>query len=293
MAHGKAIVVVFTAVFVLTVFGCATPDGSSGGWIVVNPPQQPSKPPPPHQQNRPPKHEIENRGQERAAQNHMRSAYRFLQKGKPDQALRELEKARPAMGTSFWFHYYMGGAYYFKKMFESAGESWRRAYSYTDDHLLRSRVRTCQSYAAYQLDGGNRSIDLLKMAIALDRSNSQARNLLEDLRRPGEDSPDRKPDNRGGSRDSTGTAGGEHSPYVKEKLGERGYEGASGTEGGYGVRGTQDRNDDHDENYGAFKDRKGSGQGDRKQGKSGKNKPKPLRIEDEKGFRVYFLIEMN
>jgi len=292
MTPGKTILVVFMAVFVSTAFGCATPDGSSGGWVIVNPPEQPSKPPTPSQQKRPPKHKTDNRGQVKAAQNHIRSAYRFLQKGKPDHALKELEKARPVMGTSYWFHYYMGGAYFFKGMFESAGESWKRAYSYTDDHPLRSRVRTCQSYAAYQLDGVDGSIDLLKGAITLDRNNSQARILLDDLRRPGEGSSERRPDERAGSRGSSGTTKGEHSRYVEEKLGEKGYEGDNSSQRGYEGWGAPDRDDEDDDRYDASKDRKGRGKGDRKQGKSVKDKPKPAKIEDEKGFRLYFLVEM-
>ena len=173
-----AFITVIMIIFLFSVAGCATSDGSSSGWIVIgNQGSSPSSP-----GKKPPKNNTKNnKGQQVAAQNHLRSAYRFLEKGKPDHAIREMEKARNKMGSDFWFHYYMGGAYYFKGMYEMAGDSWKIAYRYTNDYRLRSRLRTSQSFAVNHLNGDEPSIGFLRMAIDMDVDNRHARELLEDL----------------------------------------------------------------------------------------------------------------
>ncbi|MCJ7498801.1 hypothetical protein MUP29_00975, partial [bacterium] len=98
-------VAIFAAIFLFSVAGCATTDGSNSGWVVVDPP---SSSPPPRAEKQPPPpppRYNENKGQQESAQNHLRSAYRFLQKNKPDHAIRELEKARRKMGPNYWFYY--------------------------------------------------------------------------------------------------------------------------------------------------------------------------------------------
>ncbi len=174
-----AITTAIAALFLISTMGCATSGGSSSGWIVVGQPA--SSPPPASQKAKPPKSKKANKGQETAARNHIRSAYRFLQKNKPDHAIREMEKARSKMGSDFWFHYYMGGAYYFKGMYERAGDSWKIAYRYTNDYRLRSRLRTSQSFAVHQLKGDEPSRGFLRMAIDMDGDNRHAREFLEDL----------------------------------------------------------------------------------------------------------------
>lgn len=177
--YPRTAIVTLAAVFLVTTMGCVTSGGSSSGWVVVGQPA--SSPPPASQKARPPKSKKNTMGQETAARNHIRSAYRFLEKGKPDHAMREMEKARNKMGNTFWFHYYMGGAYYFKGMYERAGDSWKMAYRYTNDYRLKSRLRTSQSFAVHHLKGDEPSIGFLRMAIDTDGDNRYARELLEDL----------------------------------------------------------------------------------------------------------------
>jgi tetratricopeptide (TPR) repeat protein len=182
----------------------------------------------------------------------MRSAYRFLQKGKPDHAMRELEKARRKMGNNYWFHYYMGGAYYFKGLYEKAGDSWTIAFSYTNDYRLRSRVRTCQSFAVNYSKGDEPSIGFLRTALDMDRDNRHARELLEDLVGSG-----------GGSDVQVGFMRPSESAGAKDNN----YKGKAKSE-------------------------KGQGKDDRKKGKSVKEKKKPKKIRDKDRFRGYFMVEM-
>jgi tetratricopeptide (TPR) repeat protein len=269
------LVAIFAAIFVLSVAGCVTTDGSNSGWVVVD---QPSSSPPPttkkHQPPPPPRHK-ENRGQQVAAQNHLQSAYRFLQKDKPDHALRELEKARKKMRPNFWFHYYYGGAYYLKGMFGEARDSWERAYRNTQNYTLRSRIRTCQSFAIYNLDGHGPSIGVLEKAIKMDTRNRTARLLFQDL--SGSDSY-RSYDQPVNKKSSS-------SPYVQEKLGQRG--GAEDDNMTY----RNDR-DEGESKYGNG-DKKKDEKTDKKKGKrKGKKKEMKYKIQDDEMFRVYFMVEM-
>jgi len=264
------IISALAAVFLLALMGCSTTGGSSGGWVVLGQPG--SSPPPPPKQPPPPKYKQENRGQERAARNHIQSAYRFLQKNKPDHAMRELEKARSRMGNSFWFHYYLGGAYYFKGMYDLAGDSWKMAYRYTSDDRLRSRLRTCQSFAIHHLKGDEPSIGFLKMAIDMDRDNRHARELLDDF------------DGSGGA------------PYNSRKDVQVGFMrpsgSASGRDGENREEDVRGQGEDDDDSNGRSKGKKGREKEDRKPGKSSKKKEKPKKIRDKERFRAYFLIEM-
>ena len=265
-----AIITGLAAVFLLANMGCTTSSGSSGGWVVVGQPE--SSPPPASQQPKPHKNKKNNRGQEQAARNHMRSAYRFLQKGKPDHAMRELEKARNKMGSSFWFHYYMGGAYYFKGMYELAGDSWKIAYRYTKDHRLRSRLRTCQSYSVNYRKGDEPSIGFLRMAIDMDRDNRHAMDLMRDLGGSGGSPSDGKSDVQVGFMRPSGSTPDGDDRYEEQKA--------------------RERDDDDDERYGDSKGKKGQKKDDRKHGKSGKKKEKYKKIRDKNRFSAYFLIEM-
>jgi len=298
MVAGKRVLGALVAVFLVAVIGCATPDGS-GGWVIVNPPEQPPgpppppPPPPPHEQKRPPNHEMKARGQEQAARNHLQSAYRFLQKRKPDHALKELEKARGMMGTDFWFHYYMGGAYYYKGMYESASVSWKRAFSFTGNPSLRSRARTCQAYAAYHLAGVEVSVDLLERAASLDRRNEQARILLAELNPQGRQSHDRKQGDRGVSDNRSPGTADEQPRFVEEMLGGAKDKGPGGPGPGPKDGGPSQQGEDYNDWSGGSKNKKGSGKDDRKQDRPGKERPGKKRIEDESGFRAYFLVDMN
>jgi tetratricopeptide (TPR) repeat protein len=258
-------VAIFAAIFLLSVAGCVTTDGSNNGWVVVD---QPSSSPPPttkKQQPPPPPRHKENRGKQVAAQNHLRSAYRFLQKDKPDHALRELEKARTKMRPNFWFHYYYGGAYYLKGMFGEARDSWERAYRKTQEYHLRSRIRTCQSFAIYKLDGEGPSRGVLKKAVNMDKENRTAWDLLQDL---GVSDTDRQP---GYDKSSS-------SPYVQEKFGQR-----DGPE----------KDDDKVTKNGQGNEKPNHWKADKKGQKDKKDKKdKKRKIQDGKQFRAYFLIEM-
>ena len=181
-----AFAIAIAFISVIAIQGCSTTNGSSGGWTVTDRP--PKSPPPGPGPATLPKAQKSNQGQLIAANNHLRSAYRFLQKGKPDHAMRELEKARGKMGAGYWFHYYMGGAYFLKGMYQRAEENWNTALGYTLDRRLKSRLMTCQSFAVNYLKGDEPSIGFLKSALDLDRDNHQARELLEDLRSPGDES---------------------------------------------------------------------------------------------------------
>jgi hypothetical protein len=201
----------------------------------------------------------------------MRSAYRFLQKGKPEHAMRELEKARSKMGQNFWFHYYMGGAYYFQGMYVLAGDSWKIAYRYTNDHRLRSRLRTCQSYAINYRKGDEPSIGFLRMAIDNDQDNRHARELLRDL------------------------GGSVQAPAGKKQPPQVGFMRSSGSGADEGrshedVKG-RDQDDDDDRN-GKSKGKKGRDKDDQRHGKSGKKKDKYKKIRDKERFSAYFMIEM-
>jgi len=166
------VILVIPLIFLFT--GCATTSGGGGGWVVIDKPAETS----PQPQPAPPGNA---RGQEIAARNHIRSAYKFLQKDKPDHALRELEKARAKMGHDYWFNYYMAGAYYMKSLYREADKSWEMAYRYTKDPLLRSRIMTCRSFTGYDAGGPERAMDFLGKAIDLDGKNGSARELLDDL----------------------------------------------------------------------------------------------------------------
>jgi len=270
MVPRTAIVKALLAVFLFTTMGCATSGGSSGGWIVVGQPE--TTPPPASRQTAPPpKKEKYNKGQETAGRNHIRSAYRFLQKNKPDHAMRELEKARNKMGNSFWFHYYMGGAYYFKGMYDRAGDSWKIAYRYTRDYRLRSRLRTCQSFAIHYLEGDEPSIGFLRMAVDGDGDNLHARELLEDFVSSGVSPSNGRTDAQVGFMRPSGSVSGKGGGNREEGL---------------------KQNEEDDDGYGSSKIKKGREKNDRKHGKSGKKKGKPKKIRDKERFKAYFLIEM-
>ena len=170
--------------------------------------------------------------------------------------MRELEKARRKMGQNYWFHYYFGGAYYLKGMFSQARDSWENAFGYTKDYTLRSRIRTCQSFAIYNLDGEGPSRGILKKAVNMDKENRTAWDLLQDL-----ESLDT--DHQPGYDKSSS------SPYVQEKFGQKGVP-----------------EDDSDKVT-----KKGQGKGKPKHGKADK-KEKKRKIQDGEQFSAYFLIEM-
>jgi len=254
--------------FLFSVTGCATTDGSNSGWVVVD---QPSSSPPHKTQKKPPRGKQDNNGQQVAARNHLQSAYRFLQKNKPDHAMRELDKARNKMGQNYWFHYYYGGAFYLKGMFVQARDRWENAYRYTDDYPMRSRIRTCQSFAIYYLDGRRSSEAVLEKAINMDRKNRTAFDLFQDLR--GSDAYT--------SYDQQGSSKSSGSPYVQEKLGQKGS--------------PEGDNETYREDNG--KDNGRHGNGDKKKDKNkgkkqDKMKGKKYKIQDDEQFRMYFMVEM-
>lgn len=249
MSWRTGIIISTAALCLLPWAGCTTTSGG-GGWVV---PGQPAKAPPPPTAPPPPKRRVENRGQERAAQNHIRSAYRFLEKGKPDHAIRELEKARGKTGRTFWLHYYMGGALYMKGMHREAEESWRMAFRHTNDPRLRSRLKTCESFAVNRVDGDGASSALLRTALDLDRSNTVASDLLAELGTTGYAA---QPD-RDGKKSEKGTwkMGAKETPAPSE-----------------GPRRKDSRAGKPDER--------------------GRKQARGKKIRDSESFRAYFLIEM-
>ena len=147
------------ALTLVTGSGCVTDDGrTTSGWVVIGDGNQS----PPRTSKEPSRHPGQGKGLENAARNHMRSAYRFLKKNQPDHALRELEKARRKMDRNYWYHYYMGGAFYMKGMYTRARDSWELAHRFTRDYRLRSRIRTCQSFVIFRVQGHQPSIGYLR-----------------------------------------------------------------------------------------------------------------------------------
>lgn len=267
------------AVFLFTAAGCVTTGGESGGggWIVVDQPEA-TRPPP--QTTGPSGTGKSKKGQEQAARNHLRSAYRFLQKDKPDHAIKELEKARRKMGSDFWFHYYMGGAYYYKGMHKKARVSWQDAFQYTRDHRLRSRLSTCQSFAVYHLDGDERSIGFLNKAMELDEKNLQARELYRDLAGSRSAGPGLIPDEQVG--------------FMRpgDKKPEKGQKNKNNDGWGqYGDEDDQGENEGDDDRYEKSKDKKHP-KGDARGHKKPKKKKHSRKVQDMETFSRYFLIEM-
>lgn len=157
---------------VMAAVGCATLQGStSGGGIVIGPGAGRTEPVP-----------QAGKGLDTAARNHIRSAHRFLQKGMPDKARKELNKAEAKSSRSFWYNYYLGGVYFYQGMFAEANRSWNLALQYSGgDAILGARVRTCQSFAHFQLNDPGQTRNSLELALRLDSGNETARGLLADL----------------------------------------------------------------------------------------------------------------
>ena len=121
------------------------------------------------------------KGQDTAAQNHIRSAYRFLEKGMPDKAEKELQKARAKSSRSYWYYYYMGGINFYRGMYKDAQDQWELAFKYADSSASQSRARTCQSFAFYYYGNPTKSRDSLQIALEIDSGNSMARILIADF----------------------------------------------------------------------------------------------------------------
>ena len=131
------------------------------------------------------------KGQDTAAENHIRSAYRFLEKGMPDKAEKELAKARSKSSQSYWYYYYMGGINFYRGRYKDAQNQWELAFRYADNSASRSRARTCQSFAFYNYGNLTKSRDCLQIALEIDSGNSVARILIADFENVG-DPPGKK-----------------------------------------------------------------------------------------------------
>ncbi len=271
MFRGKTVLILGVSIFLLAAPGCATTDGGSSGWVVIGDAKQP----PPQTRKEPKRHPGKGEGLEVAARNHIRSAYRFLQKGKPDHALRELEKARDKMGRDYWFHYHMGGAYYLKGMHAQARNSWEMAFSFSRDHRLRSRARTCQSFVIFRIQGQQPTIGFLRKAVDLDRDNRVARTLLDDL------FASRQQPDQDHSTDDDQPA------YVKDMLKGSKYGTGGDKNGSDRDGGSDDRKLKTDK-----KGKAGQDKGKRPDKKSKSKEKKKYRIEDKDQFTAYFFVEM-
>ena len=155
--------------------GCSTAHYGGGLTIETGEPTPTTKTRPPSAQ----------KGMETAAANHIRSAHRFLAKGMPDNAIRELDKAREKSGTSFWYFYLLGGAQYQRGSYSQAADYWEMSLRYAGgDVVLLSRIKTCQSYAFLGVRSTDTAIELAEAAIQYDSGNREARVLLGDLTQP-------------------------------------------------------------------------------------------------------------
>jgi hypothetical protein len=276
--------------------GCVTDDGTTtSGWVVIGNQNQPT----PRTRQEPERHPGKGKGLETAARNHIKSAYRFLKKNQPDHALRELAKARKKMDRNFWYHYYTGGAFYMKGMYRQARDSWELAYRFTRDYRYRSRIRTCQSFVIFRLQGHQSSIGSLHKAVDMDRDNRTARGLLDDLL-AGQERYDRD-DDRYDSRqrsDDRGTSSSEQPGFVKDFLAKSQYgdKDEPSRDSGRDDDRYSDRDRDRDQYDDDDRDNKGDkGKDNKYKGKSKKpaKKPrKPYRVEDDGRFRAYFYVQM-
>jgi hypothetical protein len=190
----------------------------------------------------------------------------------------------------------MGGAYYMKGMYRQARDSWELAYRFTRDYRYRSRIRTCQSFVIFRLQGHQSSIGSLHKAVDMDRDNRTARGLLDDLL-AGQERYDRD-DDRYDSRqrsDDRGTSSSEQPGFVKDFLAKSQYgdKDEPSRDGGRNDDRYSDRDRDRDQYD--YDDRDNKGKDNKYKGKSKKpaKKPrKPYRVEDDGRFRAYFYVEM-
>ena len=221
MPGTRCILIVFLLILALSGWGCAITGGGGSGPVILDTggTSPGGRPGAGNGQAA-----GQAKGHEIAAKNHIRSAYRFLEMGKPGHAQKEIEKARGKMGEDFWFHYYLGGALFLQGKNREASQSWERAFGLTGDTALRSRVRTCQSFAAYRTEGSSTSIGFLRHAVDLDGGNLTARNILQELSGSGELSS-RKDQGKGKeSGKPKSTAGGAKGKGGKKRIEEeRGF----------------------------------------------------------------------
>jgi tetratricopeptide (TPR) repeat protein len=292
MRPERIAIALFIAFAIIGSSGCVTDDGTTtSGWVVIGDPGQSS----PRPRTQPDSHAGQGKGLEKAARNHIRSAYRFLKKDKPDHALRELEKARRKMDRTFWYHYYMGGAYYMKGMYGRARDSWELAYRFTRDYRLRSRIRTCQSFVVFRIQGYKPTIGFLRKAVDMDRDNGTARGLLDDLYRDRDRYEEDRRDDRHSSSAKQPAFVGEF--LDKSKYGDRDDDREDDRDSDrYRDR---DRYDDDDRDHPGKKDKKYKEDKPKKdkeekyKGKKPSKKPrKKYRVEDDGKFRAYFFIQM-
>jgi tetratricopeptide (TPR) repeat protein len=276
------VLVAVMAALLLISTGCTSTGGASDGWVVVDPPERTPPPPPPQpaRKTKPPEHARKNRGQEQAGNNHLRSAYRFLEKNRADHALKELEKAGSSLGTDFRVYYYMGGAYFYKGMYDRASDTWQAAYRYTRNARLRSRLRTCQAYALIHIEGDPGSIPFLEKAIDLDAENRHAEELLRSLERTRERKTGTKKDFEKDPRHPPRSGTVEHSRFAEELI-----------RGKYDTDHNVDRRHG-DEDYYEDRDFEDGKPGRKGQGKDHGDKVPDMDIRDLTQFKGYFLIEM-
>ncbi len=157
--------------------GCQTTAGSSfGAAIGIGQPSRTAAAAPP-----PPPPPPRNAGQEQAGRNSLRNAYKFLEKGMPDHARKELMKAQERLGRDFWYNYYMAGALQMEQKPTEANDYFEMALRYSPSDGLRSRVRVCQSFLYFAMDQDSKSGQMLDLAIQLDSGNRAAVSLRDDL----------------------------------------------------------------------------------------------------------------
>jgi tetratricopeptide (TPR) repeat protein len=121
---------------------------------------------------------------DQAATNQVRSAYRFLEQGKPDKAIKELEKARRMAPDNYWVNYYSAGAYHQLKDYGNARHYWNVAQVSAETPGDRSRVRTAKAFSEYLGGRVDEARLSLRFAVEMDGGNVKARDLLAQIAAP-------------------------------------------------------------------------------------------------------------
>jgi len=128
--------------------------------------------------------EAKGKGLDKAAMNQVRNAYKFLEQGKPEKALQELEKARRMAPDNYWVNYYSAGAYHQLKDYRRARQFWGAAEGGAENQEQRSRVRTAQAFTDFVDGGADQARASLRVALDMDGGNVRARELLAEVNIP-------------------------------------------------------------------------------------------------------------
>ncbi len=121
---------------------------------------------------------------DQAAMNQVRNAYKFIEQGKPQKAIEELEKAHRMAPDNYWVNYYSAGAWHQLRDYARAHRFWEHAEEAAETPAERSRVRTARAYTEYQSGQAEQARVSLKLAVEIDGGNLRARELLAQVSTP-------------------------------------------------------------------------------------------------------------